>query len=149
MLEFDRWAPSVIKISYKVVIKLHVYKYVHMCRHTCTHTYTSTHTHTHTNTHTHTRTHTKTNTHKHIHTHTHACTVVVVIHTAIQHSYNIDCYTLQGTPQYRRSLHSQLKSGRFNVLLTTYEYVMKDKSQLAKVWALHFNFTLLFTINTY
>ncbi|XP_065904965.1 transcription activator BRG1-like isoform X2 [Dysidea avara] len=39
----------------------------------------------------------------------------------------------KGTPQYRRTLHTQLKSGRFNVLITTYEYVMKDKGQLAKI----------------
>ena len=33
----------------------------------------------------------------------------------------------------RRSLASQIKSVRFNVLLTTYEYVMKDKGPLSKV----------------
>jgi SNF2 family DNA or RNA helicase len=32
-----------------------------------------------------------------------------------------------------RSLSAQIRQGRFNVLLTTYEYVMKDKSTLAKV----------------
>jgi len=71
MLEFDRWAPSVTKISYKVW-----YQYWGVCHMWC---------------------------------------------------------PLQGTPQYRRTLHTQLKSGRFNVLITTYEYVMKDKGQLAKV----------------
>ena len=28
---------------------------------------------------------------------------------------------------------NQIRQGRFNVLLTTYEYVIKDKSTLAKV----------------
>ena len=40
---------------------------------------------------------------------------------------------LQGAPQVRRVLSTQLRGARFNVLLTTYEYVMKDKAQLAKV----------------
>ena len=39
----------------------------------------------------------------------------------------------QGPPLVRRSLYYQIKSSRFNVLLTTYEYVMKDKGQLSKV----------------
>ena len=34
----------------------------------------------------------------------------------------------------RRGLSAQIRQGRFNVLLTTYEYVMKDKATLAKVW---------------
>lgn len=33
----------------------------------------------------------------------------------------------------RRSLVPQLRSGKFNVLLTTYEYIIKDKHILAKV----------------
>ena len=33
----------------------------------------------------------------------------------------------------RRSAASQIRAGKFNVVLTTYEYVMKDKSVLAKV----------------
>ena len=33
----------------------------------------------------------------------------------------------------RRGLSNQIRQGRFNVLMTTYEYVMKDKSTLAKV----------------
>ena len=33
----------------------------------------------------------------------------------------------------RRSLSFQIRQNRFNVLLTTYEYVMKDRAQLAKV----------------
>ena len=41
---------------------------------------------------------------------------------------------LQGSPPVRRGLASQIRQGRFNVLLTTYEYVMKDKAPLTKVW---------------
>ena len=33
----------------------------------------------------------------------------------------------------RRSAASQIRVGKFNVVLTTYEYVMKDKSVLSKV----------------
>ena len=33
----------------------------------------------------------------------------------------------------RRSAASQIRGGKFNVVLTTYEYVMKDKSVLSKV----------------
>ena len=39
----------------------------------------------------------------------------------------------KGSPNQRRQLHGVIKSGRFNVLLTTYEYVMKDKGVLSKV----------------
>lgn len=33
----------------------------------------------------------------------------------------------------RRQIQSQMRSTKFNVLLTTYEYVIKDKGVLAKV----------------
>ncbi|XP_051543702.1 probable global transcription activator SNF2L2 isoform X2 [Myxocyprinus asiaticus] len=39
----------------------------------------------------------------------------------------------KGTPSMRRSLVPQLRSGKFNVLLTTYEYIIKDKHILAKI----------------
>lgn len=39
----------------------------------------------------------------------------------------------QGSPNMRRSAASQIRVGKFNVVLTTYEYVMKDKSVLSKV----------------
>ncbi len=35
----------------------------------------------------------------------------------------------------RRSVVPQLRSGKFNVLITTYEYIIKDKHILAKVKA--------------
>lgn len=39
----------------------------------------------------------------------------------------------KGSPIMRRTLQAQMRSTKFNVLLTTYEYVIKDKSVLAKV----------------
>ncbi|XP_073398702.1 probable global transcription activator SNF2L2 isoform X2 [Dendrobates tinctorius] len=39
----------------------------------------------------------------------------------------------KGTPAMRRSLVPQLRCGKFNVLLTTYEYIIKDKHILAKI----------------
>jgi len=39
----------------------------------------------------------------------------------------------KGSPQYRKTIQSQLKTSKFNVLLTTYEYIIKDKSTLAKI----------------
>lgn len=39
----------------------------------------------------------------------------------------------KGTPGLRRGFVPQLRSGKFNVLLTTYEYIIKDKQILAKV----------------
>ena len=39
----------------------------------------------------------------------------------------------KGSPQNRRTVQAQLRAGRFNTLVTTYEYVIKDKAVLAKV----------------
>nr|XP_018913834.1 PREDICTED: ATP-dependent helicase brm-like isoform X2 [Bemisia tabaci] len=39
----------------------------------------------------------------------------------------------KGSPGVRRTLQAQMRSNKFNVLLTTYEYVIKDKSILAKI----------------
>lgn len=39
----------------------------------------------------------------------------------------------KGSPGVRRIIQSQLKAAKFNVLLTTYEYIIKDKGILAKV----------------
>lgn len=41
--------------------------------------------------------------------------------------------SFQGSPPVRRGMSNQIKQGRFNVLMTTYEYVIKDKATLAKV----------------
>lgn len=39
----------------------------------------------------------------------------------------------KGSPNNRKSMQQLLKTGKFNVLLTTYEYVIKDKALLSKV----------------
>ncbi|CAI9732152.1 probable global transcription activator SNF2L2 isoform X1 [Octopus vulgaris] len=39
----------------------------------------------------------------------------------------------KGSPNMRRTLTPQLKAGKFNSLLTTYEYIMKDKAILSKI----------------
>uniref|UniRef100_A0A1A8E8D8 SWI/SNF related, matrix associated, actin dependent regulator of chromatin, subfamily a, member 4 n=2 Tax=Nothobranchius kadleci TaxID=1051664 RepID=A0A1A8E8D8_NOTKA len=39
----------------------------------------------------------------------------------------------KGSPAARRTFVPQLRSGKFNVLLTTYEYIIKDKQVLAKI----------------
>lgn len=46
----------------------------------------------------------------------------------------------KGSPQSRRLIQSQMRSTKFNVLLTTYEYVIKDKSVLAK---LHWKYMII------
>ncbi|XP_047104196.1 ATP-dependent helicase brm-like [Schistocerca piceifrons] len=38
----------------------------------------------------------------------------------------------KGSPSIRRSLQTKMRTSRFNVLLTTYEYIIKDKSVLSK-----------------
>ena len=39
----------------------------------------------------------------------------------------------KGSPTGRRTIQSQMRATKFNVLLTTYEYIIKDKSVLAKL----------------
>ncbi|KAL7293002.1 hypothetical protein TKK_0013451 [Trichogramma kaykai] len=39
----------------------------------------------------------------------------------------------KGSPAGRRAIQSQMRATKFNVLLTTYEYIIKDKSVLAKL----------------
>jgi hypothetical protein len=38
----------------------------------------------------------------------------------------------KGSPAMRRNIQSQMRATKFNVLLTTYEYIIKDKAVLAK-----------------
>ncbi|KAF1744322.1 hypothetical protein MXB_74 [Myxobolus squamalis] len=45
----------------------------------------------------------------------------------------LDVIAYKGPQTTRKQLASKIKSGKFNVLLTTYEYVMKDKYILSKV----------------
>ena len=47
-------------------------------------------------------------------------------------SAHVVCY--KGTPVQRRELYKdQVRNGHFNVLLTTYEYIIKDKASLRKI----------------
>lgn len=46
----------------------------------------------------------------------------------------------KGSPHHRRAIQNQMRSTKFNVLLTTYEYVIKDKGVLAK---LHWRFMII------
>jgi SWI/SNF-related matrix-associated actin-dependent regulator of chromatin subfamily A protein 2/4 len=39
----------------------------------------------------------------------------------------------RGTPPQRKSLQGAVREGKFNVLLTTYEYILKDRSVLGRV----------------
>ncbi|PNF17190.1 ATP-dependent helicase brm [Cryptotermes secundus] len=39
----------------------------------------------------------------------------------------------KGSPTMRRNIQSQMRATKFNVLLTTYEYIIKDKAVLAKL----------------
>lgn len=46
---------------------------------------------------------------------------------------SVNVVSYKGSPQARRTMQNQMRSAKFNVLLTTYEYVIKDKSVLAKI----------------
>jgi len=50
----------------------------------------------------------------------------------------------KGSPNMRRYTQPILKSGKFNVLVTTYEYVMKDKATLSKVSCLLILYVVLY-----
>lgn len=39
----------------------------------------------------------------------------------------------KGVPNQRKSIQQQVKHGKFNVMLTTYEYIIKDRSFLSKI----------------
>ena len=45
----------------------------------------------------------------------------------------VSTIVFKGNPQVRKTLGFTLKNGKFNVLLTTYEYIIKDKALLAKI----------------
>ena len=43
----------------------------------------------------------------------------------------------KGNPNQRRMLQNELRSGQFQVLLTTYEYIIKDRPVLSKTKWVH------------
>ncbi len=45
------------------------------------------------------------------------------------------CYTLayKGSPQARRQIQMDMRGSKFNCIVTTYEYIIKDKAVLSKV----------------
>jgi SWI/SNF-related matrix-associated actin-dependent regulator of chromatin subfamily A protein 2/4 len=48
-------------------------------------------------------------------------------------SPSVSTLIFKGNPQTRKNLGQVLRNGKFNVLLTTYEYVIRDKALLAKI----------------
>jgi SWI/SNF-related matrix-associated actin-dependent regulator of chromatin subfamily A protein 2/4 len=48
-------------------------------------------------------------------------------------SPSVSTIIFKGNPQIRKNLGQTLRTGKFNVLLTTYEYIIKDKALLAKI----------------
>ncbi|XP_076275464.1 ATP-dependent helicase brm-like isoform X1 [Rhynchophorus ferrugineus] len=46
---------------------------------------------------------------------------------------SVHVISYKGSPSARRGIQSQMKSAKFNVLLTTYEYIIKDKGVLSKI----------------
>lgn len=46
---------------------------------------------------------------------------------------SVNTIAYKGSPAARRAVQHQIKSGRFNVLLTTYEYIIREKAVLTKL----------------
>lgn len=50
---------------------------------------------------------------------------------------DIKAISYKGNPAQRRVLQNELRMGQFQVLLTTYEYIIKDRPHLSKLKWVH------------
>merc|ERR1719341_2606271 len=48
-------------------------------------------------------------------------------------SPSVTVVSFKGSPQQRRAVQGVIRSGRFNVLVTTYEYIIREKALLSKL----------------
>jgi ATP-dependent helicase STH1/SNF2 len=53
----------------------------------------------------------------------------------------------KGNPTQRRELQNELRMGQFQVLLTTYEYIIKDRQILCRMKWVHMIIGSLFSLN--
>jgi capsular polysaccharide biosynthesis protein len=72
-------------------------------------------------------------------------TEIIFISTINELIWNFIFQTVayKGSPQLRRTMQAQMRASKFNTLVTTYEYIIKDKAVLSKVFLeLNFHWTI-------